>query len=155
MLAVASVPSAAVGSEPRGDATELDCSSGVRVEPIGDGPADAVILPLDTFFPLRIASALRLWRALNGRSPGPDPQRLTRQRRIRLVLALRALDGRLAGASYREVAEALFGPLKLRGDADWNSHDLRDRAIRLARLGADLMRGGYRRLLLYPFRRRR
>jgi len=114
-----------------------------------------VILPLDAFFSLRLASAQRLWRVLSGHPPGPDPQRLTPQRRARLVLALRALDGRLADASYREIAEGLFGPLQLRRDADWASHDVRDRTIRLARLGADLMRGGYRRLLLYPHRRQR
>ena len=71
------------------------------------------------------------------------------------MLALRALDARQAHTSYRQIAEGLFGPLPLRGDADWNSHDLRDRTIRLARLGQELMRGGYRRLLLYPYRRLR
>jgi hypothetical protein len=117
--------------------------------------ADAAVLPLDALFPVRVAAALRVWRALSGRSPGPDPQALPATRRARLVLALRALDGRLDQASYREIAEGLFGPLPLRGDADWNSHDQRDRTIRLARLGQTLMRGGYRRLLLYPYRRLR
>ncbi|WP_410001655.1 DUF2285 domain-containing protein [Sphingosinicella rhizophila] len=154
-MAVASVPSAIAGTEPRLDAARVDPAAGIRVEPIGHGHCDSVILPLDAFFPLRLASAQRLWRVLNGRPPGPDPQRLTRQRRRRLLLALRGLDARLAGASYREIAEALFGPVPLTGDADWNSHDLRDRTIRLARLGVKLMRGDYRRLLLYPYRRKR
>ena len=120
-----------------------------------DDAADAALLPFDEHFPTRVAAALRVWQALTGRISGRDPQALTAQRRSRLVLALRALDGRLALASYRELAEGLFGPLRVRGDADWNSHDLRDRTIRLARLGAELSRGGYRRLLLHPDRRLR
>jgi hypothetical protein len=52
---------------------------------------------------------MRVWRALAGGSPGVDPQVLSAQRRTRLVLALRALDGRLDHASYREIAEELFG----------------------------------------------
>jgi hypothetical protein len=111
-------------------------------------------MPFDLLFPIRVAAALRIWRALWGNSPGADPQALPTPRRTRLVLALRALDGRLDDASYRQIAEGLFGPLTLSSDADWNSHDQRDRTIRLVRLGRELMRGGYRRLLLYPYRRR-
>jgi hypothetical protein len=117
--------------------------------------ADAAVLPFDPLFPIRVAAALRIWRALSGNNPGADPQALPTPRRTRLVLALRALDGRLDGTSYRQIADALFGPLPLGGDADWNSHDQRDRTIRLVRLGRELMRGGYRRLLLYPYRRLR
>jgi hypothetical protein len=62
---------------------------------------------------------------------------------------LQALDGMLAGASLREVAEALFG-----GDAvtaDWHADGaLRARIRRLVRRGDALMRGGYRRLLQRP-----
>jgi len=39
-------------------------------------------------------------------------------------------------------------------DAVWQSHELRGQVIRLAKLGTDLMQGGYRNLLLYPYRRR-
>ena len=37
----------------------------------------------------------------------------------------------------------------------WKTHDLRDRTIRLVRFGFDMMRGGYRSLLLHPYRRRK
>ncbi|MGX9105164.1 DNA -binding domain-containing protein, partial [Escherichia coli] len=37
---------------------------------------------------------------------------------------------------------------------DWISHELRDQTGRLVRLGFKLMRGGYRQLLVYPYRRR-
>ncbi len=112
-----------------------------------------VVLPLDRLFEIRVAAALRLWRGLTGRSPGQDPAALPASRRERLVLALRALDGRLDKASYRDIAEALFGSSRM-PDRGWKTHDIRDRTVRLARLGFSLMQGGYRRLLLYPFRGR-
>ena len=72
------------------------------------------------------------------------------QQRTRLGLALRSLDGRLAGCSYRAIAQALFGPTRVPAGSDWKTHDLRDRTIRLCRRGLDLMRGGYLNLLRHP-----
>ena len=71
----------------------------------------AVLLPLDQLFDVRAAAAIRLWRGLIGRNPGPNPAALSRARRDRLILALRALDGRLEGASYREIGgvDAMIG----------------------------------------------
>lgn len=112
-----------------------------------------VVLPLDRLFMIRASTALRLWRDLTGRSPGHAPTALPTARRDRLVLALRALDGRIDKASYRDIAKALFGTGRL-PERGWKTHDLRDRTIRLARLGRAMMQGGYRRLLLYPFRGR-
>ena len=65
-----------------------------------------VVLPLDRVFEIRAAAALRLWRGLTGRLPGRDPAILPAARRDRLLLALRALDGRLEKASYRDIAES-------------------------------------------------
>jgi hypothetical protein len=112
-----------------------------------------VLLPLDRLFDIRAAAALRLWRTLRGRTPGPDPARLPAPRRDRLVLALRALDARLDQASYREIAAALFGAARM-PKSGWKTHDLRDRTVRLTRLGFAMMQGAYRRLLLYPYRGR-
>jgi hypothetical protein len=112
-----------------------------------------VVLPLDRLFEIRAAAAMRLWRGLTRRSPGRDPAALPAARRERLALALRALDGRLERTSYRNIAEALFGGDRM-PERGWKTHDLRDRTVRLARLGHAMMQGGYRRLLLYPFRRR-
>lgn len=112
-----------------------------------------MLLPLDPLFDVRAAAALRAWRIASDRAPGPDPSRLPRPRRDRLIAALRALDGRLDDASYRQIAVALFGEGRV-PDQGWKTHDLRDRTVRLARLGFELMRGGYRRLLVYPRRRR-
>src|SRR5262249_1112905 len=77
---------------------------------------------------------------------GREPLSLTRQRRDRLVLMLRALDGHLCDASYREIAEGLFGAARVEREA-WKTSSLRDRTIRLVKSGVSLMRAGYRRLL--------
>jgi hypothetical protein len=116
------------------------------------GPV-AVLLPFDGLFEVRVAAALRLWRGLNGRQPGKNPAVLTESRRQRLVQALRALDGRLDGATHREIAAALFDANAV-PERDWISHELRDRTARLVRLGMSMMNGGYRRLLLHPYRGR-
>ncbi len=123
----------------------------VHVDETGIEPL-AVLLPLDQFFESRTTAAIRLWRGLAGRNPGPNPAALPKARRDRLVLALRALDGRLDDATYREIAGVLFGDAGA-SDRGWKSHDLRDRTIRLVRFGLGMMRSGYRRLLLYPYRR--
>ncbi len=118
-----------------------------------DRGAPAVMLPLDGLFEIRARAAIRLWRALNGGAPGPDPAALSQQRRVRLLDALRALDGRQDGASYRQIADALFGRKPI-SSSDWKTHSLRDRVIRTVHLGETLMQGDYRRLLLHPYRRR-
>jgi hypothetical protein len=121
-----------------------------RLEP--SGPY-AALLPLDRLFEIRVAAALRLWRALNGRRPGSDPGALTADRQTRFILALRALDARLLGTTYPDIAAGLFdvAPISKR---DWISHELRDQTGRLVRLGFKLMKGGYRQLLVHPYRRR-
>jgi hypothetical protein len=93
----------------------------IHVDKAGAEPP-AVLLPLDQLFDIRAAAAIRLWRGLIGRNPGPNPAALSRARRDRLILALRALDGRLEGASYREIATALFGISAVSGRG-WKSHD--------------------------------
>jgi hypothetical protein len=115
--------------------------------------APAVLLPLDQFFEIRATAAIRLWRGLTGHNPGPNPAALSKARRDRLVLALRALDGWQERASYREIAGVLFSFNKV-SERGWKSHDLRDRTIRLVRFGREMMQGGYRRLLFHPYRRR-
>jgi hypothetical protein len=122
----------------------------VHVDEVGIEPS-AVLLPLDQFFEIRATAAIRLWRGLVGRNPGPNPSMLPKARQDRLILALRAIDGRLDDATYREIASALFGDDSVFGRG-WKSHDLRDRTIRLVRFGLGMMRSGYRRLLLYPYR---
>lgn len=122
-----------------------------RVLATGD-KSYAALLPLDRVFDIRVAAALRLWHRLNGRRATPY-QTLPLNHMKRLVLALRALDGKHSKASYRQIADSLFGLGDAVGGA-WKGHDLRDRTIRLVRLGTEMMNDGYRRLLLYPHRRK-
>ena len=61
-------------------------------------------------------------------------------------MMLRALDGHLAGASYREIAEHLFERERIEREP-WKISSLRAVTIRLVAGGVALMRGGYRKLL--------
>jgi len=116
-----------------------------------DGPV-ALVLPLDDLFEDRVNTARRLWRALV-RGARVKPVGFSAQRRRRLKLVLRALDGHLAGEDYRGIAGGLFGA-RVPGDAVWRTHSLRSFTIRLVREGRALMRGGYLGLLR-PNRRTR
>jgi hypothetical protein len=110
------------------------------------GVSYAAELPFDDDFDIRTHAAGRLWRALNNRAAGPACHELSLQRRQRLALALRALDAKADGNSYRMIAEVLFGSKHIPERA-WKTHDLRNRTIRLVQSGSALMRGGYRELL--------
>jgi len=114
----------------------------------------AVVIPLDADFAARADAALRLWHLVRGGPRGHPPDRLTHQRRQRLSLTLRALDGRLAGETYRLIAQALFGRERVPAGPAWKTHDVRDRTIRLVRAGLELMQIGYLDLLRYPRRQR-
>ncbi|WP_193760457.1 DUF2285 domain-containing protein [Bradyrhizobium yuanmingense] len=113
--------------------------------PVLGSPYVAELL-FDGDFGARAYAARRLWRAMNGRAPGPAFHTLSKQRQERLSAAIRALDARSAGGSYRVIAEVLFGEKRI-PDRAWKTHDLRNRTIRLVQGGAALMRGGYRKLL--------
>jgi hypothetical protein len=93
----------------------------------------------------RIEAVSRLWRAINGRKVPPDP-RLTTQQRRRLRRMLQAIDGHTEGATYREIAETLFGPARI-AEASWKTSALRDVTIDLVKDGLVLIAGGYRKLL--------
>jgi hypothetical protein len=111
--------------------------------------AYAVELPLDRDFEFRADAGRRLWRALNGRPQGAPLHALSVHRRRRLALAVRALDARMDGGTYREIGQVLFGARRI-SERDWRIHDLRNQTIRLVQSGFALMRGGYRALLRPP-----
>jgi len=117
------------------------------------GARYAAQIPFDEFFELRAHAARRLWRALSGRPPGPEFRKLPVQRRARLIQCLLALDANQHGATYRAIAEALFGAERVAARA-WKTHDLRNRTIRFVQSGRALMRDGYLDLLRYPLCRR-
>ncbi len=109
----------------------------------------AALIPFDDYLPGRIEALNRLWHAHRGK-PVPPDTRLTRQQRGRLRLMLQACDGRNRGASYRAIAEAIFGTERVAADP-WKTSPLRDRVIGLVEGGTGLIAGGYLRL----FRHRR
>jgi len=113
----------------------------------------AVVLPLDALLELRVHAARRLWRALNGRAPGPDFRAMPIQLRRFHILSLRALDARQRGESYRTIAEVLLG---FRGTKeDWENDPRKNQARRLVAHSLSMMKGGYRLLLHYPIKPRR
>jgi hypothetical protein len=108
----------------------------------------AALVPLDDDVVLRIAGLLRFCRRLTGRPAGPLPQAWTisARLRIRLLLMLRALDAHLAQASYREIAQALYGPGVV-ARYPWKTSSIRGQTIRLVKDAIATMEGRYRKLL--------
>jgi hypothetical protein len=139
--------SAPIASGPEGDYITLEtlaASGSALLLPGRPGGAFGFVLPFDDLFEERIETARRLHLLLaRGRASSSG---LTAYRRRRLKLTLRALDGSLAGADYRSIAEALFGDRVPKG-AEFRDASLRAQAIRLVRYGVYLMRGGYLDLL--------
>jgi hypothetical protein len=66
----------------------------------------------------------------------------------RLHHALIALDESLAGKSYRQIAITIFGEKRVAEEWYGASQFLKDRVRRLVARGTELMKGGYRDLLL-------
>lgn len=108
----------------------------------------AVLLPLDDSFHIRVEAALRFQRHLFGRTAGPPPRALTLtpRYRLRLVRMVRALDGRSSGATYREIAAALYETHQ-QSATEWKTSSIRAQTIRLVKDAETMMRGGYLRLL--------
>jgi hypothetical protein len=102
------------------------------------------LIPLDPSGPQRADAAACFSQAIRPKRPLKPRHRLAQ--RQRLIATLRALDGHLAGQSYRTIAEALFGRRRVAAHP-WKTSPLRDSVIRLTRSGVSLMRGGYRTLL--------
>ena len=105
----------------------------------------AAIVPLDADGLDRIAALDRLWRSLH-HLPVPADARLTQQQRRRLKLMLRAADGRMNSATYREIADAIFGATRV-ADDPWKTSALRDTTRDLVRDGLAMIAGGYLKLL--------
>ncbi|YBV94023.1 DUF2285 domain-containing protein (plasmid) [Phyllobacteriaceae bacterium JZ32] len=103
------------------------------------------LVPLDADTLGRIEALSRFWRASQGR-PVPRDTRITANQRRRLRLKLQAADGRMNGASYREIAFAIFGKARVASDP-WKTSPLRDTIIGLVEEGLALIAGGYRQLL--------
>ena len=106
------------------------------------GASLSALIPLDNSMQTRSAATSRFLRDISGRSSAGTKQIHDR----RMSEMLRALDGHLAKASYRDIAQQLFGRERLNREP-WKTSSLRAMTIRLVRGGVALMRGGYRKLL--------
>jgi hypothetical protein len=118
-------------------------------DPIPGQPL-AAIIPLDKDFTTRVTSLLRFHRRLFGKQSGPPARGwpISRYRQARLTMMLQALDLRMSGASYRQIAVALGR----KDDAElpateWKTSAGRSFVIRLVRDATALMNGDYRKLL--------
>lgn len=109
------------------------------------GEPIAALIPLDGEAPGRIEALTRFWRAWHHKSIPPDT-RITAQRRLRLRLTIQAVDGRDNGASYREIAKAIFGESRVAAEP-WKTAPLRDMVIGLVKSASALIGGGYLQLL--------
>ena len=97
-----------------------------------------------------LKSHLKLIERFSGLITGmsvPSNSPLFGSKSQRLGLILRILDGRLAGASYREIAIVLFGRNRVERDWDQSDNHLKNRIRRAAQRGKFLMEGGYRDFL--------
>ncbi|RWH47165.1 MAG: DUF2285 domain-containing protein [Mesorhizobium sp.] len=113
-------------------------------------PADtpvAALVPLDADGFDRIEGIDRLLRVLQGR-PVRDDRRLTRQKKRRHRHMLQATDGRMNGATYREIAGVIFGVDRAASEP-WKTSALRDTTSALVKDGLAMIAGGYRALLRY------
>jgi hypothetical protein len=95
-----------------------------------DGKLSALI-PLDGNTLGRIEAVTRFYSAHLGRAIPPDT-RLTSQQRRRLRFMLQALDGRINAATYREIANVIYGASRV-ADMPWKTSPLRDSVIALVR----------------------
>ena len=123
----------------------------LRLGGLGADEGAAAVIPLGPEGFDRLEAVARLLSSLHGRSI-PADTRLTKQQRQRARRMLQAVDGRLSGASYREIAAALFGASDL-ADEPWKTSSRRFATMDLVRGGLAMIAGGYRRLLSHRRRR--
>lgn len=105
----------------------------------------AALVPLDANGHDRIEAVDRLLRALQGRTV-PADRRLTQQQKRRHRHMLQATDGHINGASYRQIADVIYGIDRIRAE-HWKTSALRDSVIALVEGGLVMIAGGYRQLL--------
>jgi len=99
--------------------------------------------------PLHPLDQFRAFQALRNKAMSEEATRdgrITPYQRRRIRLMMRAADGRANGATYREIANALFGPERVAAEP-WKTSPLRDAVIGLIESAGPLINGGYRKLL--------
>lgn len=107
-----------------------------------DGAAYAVTVPLGPGLRGQLDAFTAQAQALEGHAPVAAPVRAATRAALLHLRALQALDGAQAGASHRDIAQALFGleAVTLRWQADG---ELRGQVRHLLRRAEAYMKGGY------------
>jgi hypothetical protein len=105
----------------------------------------AALVPFDPDVLDRIDALTRMARIWLGRPP-PRDTRITAEQRRRFRLKLRATDGHMNGATYREIAIAIYGAARVDTEP-WKTSPLRDAVIAFVEGGLALINGGYLQLL--------
>ncbi|QLA82519.1 DUF2285 domain-containing protein [Acidovorax sp. JMULE5] len=110
---------------------------------LGDGDPYAVTVPLGPSLRGQLDEFNAQAMALRGAEPSAMPVRASSRAALLHLRALQALDGLQAGASHREIAQALFGPQAVaqRWQADG---ELRAQVRHLLRRAEAYMHDGYR-----------
>lgn len=88
---------------------------------------------------------LKILNQLASDPAGPAPTQSLPDSKYRDYLV--ALDGRLDGRSYRDIAEVLYGPDRVGAYWTDDTRGLKSRIRRAVESGLSLMKGGYRELL--------
>lgn len=107
--------------------------------------AVAATIWFDPLLEDRLETVRRFASALDGKTLPPDP-RLTSYRLRILRQTLQVLDGRMEGATYQAIAQAVCNTKPV-GATAWKTMPERDAVMRRCREGMKLVEGGYRRLL--------
>ncbi|MNL48666.1 hypothetical protein D3C87_1715430 [compost metagenome] len=109
---------------------------------LADGTAYAVTAPLGPGLRGQLDAFTAQAQALEGNAPAEPSARAVTRAALLHLRALQALDGLQAGASHRDIAQALFGleAVALRWQADG---ELRAQVRHLLRRAEAYMRGGY------------
>ena len=108
----------------------------------------AAVIPFDMHVAQRVEAVLHLWHRLTDAAVRPVASSLTEQQRRRMILMLRALDGRQQHATYRDLAATLLDPgVRRQSRRDWLTSSYRSQIIRLVKDAVSRMEGGYRELL--------
>ncbi len=109
---------------------------------LSDGTAYASAVPLTPHMRGQLDAFNAQAQALEGHAPRPEPARPITRAALLHLRALQALDASQAGASHRDIAQALFGleAVVLRWHEDG---ELRAHVRHLLRRAEALMNGGY------------
>lgn len=114
----------------------------VLAHDVADGTPYASSVPLDAALRTQVDCFRSQALALQGLTPDTPTARAVTRAALLHLRALQALDASLAGASHRELAQALFGAEAVQ--RRWHGDgELRAQVRHLIARGDSLMRGGY------------